>query len=62
MGNQEKTAIVSGVSAEYFNVHGLTLAAGVLFDESSVKNLALDAVIDDNTRKTLFPDGGNPLG
>ena len=62
MGNQEKTATVSGVSAEYFNVRGLTLAAGVLFDESSVKNLALDAVIDDNTRKTLFPGGGNPLG
>ena len=62
MGNQEKTATVSGVSAEYFNVRGLTLADGVLFDENSVKNLALDAVIDDNTRKTLFPDGGNPLG
>ena len=60
--NVAATAQVSGVGAEYFRVRGLTLKAGGLFDAQAVRELAQDAVIDENTRNTLFPDGEDPLG
>ncbi|MEE4451171.1 MacB family efflux pump subunit [Novosphingobium resinovorum] len=60
--NVAATAQVSGVGADYFRVRGLTLNAGSLFDAQAVRQLAQDAVIDENTQKTLFPDGEDPLG
>jgi macrolide transport system ATP-binding/permease protein len=38
------------------------LAAGRTFDEDSVASLAQEVVIDDNTRKQLFPRNPNPVG
>ena len=61
-GNFEKTASVSGVAPQYFEVRGKPLAAGRLFDQEDVARLALDAVIDDSTRQNLFQPHENPLG
>ncbi|HUD29228.1 MAG TPA: MacB family efflux pump subunit [Novosphingobium sp.] len=60
--NVAATAQVSGVGADYFRVRGLELVAGSLFDTQSVRELAQDVVIDENTAKTLFPGGEDPLG
>ena len=61
-GNVEKTASVSGVAPQYFEVRGKPLAAGRLFEQEDVARLALDAVIDDSTRQNLFQPHENPLG
>lgn len=55
-GNKAVTASVNGVGAEYFRVRGYELAQGQFWDDASVASLAQDAVIDDNTRKELFPN------
>lgn len=60
--NVAATASVSGVGADYFRVRGLKLLSGSLFDQQSVRRLEQDAVVDENTVKTLFPDGEDPLG
>jgi macrolide transport system ATP-binding/permease protein len=55
-GATEASAQVSGVGEYYFQVKGTQLAEGSFFDADSVRSYAQDAVIDDNARKTLFPD------
>ncbi len=59
--NQAVTGEVQGVGAEYFRVHGYTLAQGQYFNENSVDELAQVAVIDSNTVTSLFPKE-SPLG
>lgn len=54
-GNKAVTSSVNGVGTEFFRVRGYELAQGQFWDEASVEALAQDAVIDDNTRKALFP-------
>ncbi len=61
-GNVSATAQVSGVGAAYFQVAGRTFVGGVAFDEASVEARSQEAVIDENSVKTLFPDGSSPLG
>ena len=56
IGNKAVTASVNGVGTEFFRVRGYELAFGQFWDEASVDALAQDAVIDDNTRKALFPN------
>lgn len=59
----ESNALVNGVGEQYFSAKGAKLAQGRFFDEDDVTNIAQDAVIDENTYKTLFPDGtDNPIG
>ncbi|MBW7971220.1 MacB family efflux pump subunit [Bradyrhizobium sp. BR 10289] len=59
----EASAQVSGVGESYFQVKGTQLAEGSFFDADSVRSYAQDAVIDDNARKTLFPDRtSSPIG
>ncbi|QDE31180.1 MacB family efflux pump subunit [Shewanella polaris] len=53
--NKAVSASFNGVGAEYFRVRGYELAEGQFWDETSVLNLAQEAVIDDNTRQSLFP-------
>ncbi|MBT0668329.1 MacB family efflux pump subunit [Novosphingobium profundi] len=60
--NVSATANVNGVGAEYFRVRGLELESGSLFDADAVTRLEQNAVIDENTRDTLFPDGEEALG
>ncbi|MFG1295222.1 MacB family efflux pump subunit [Xanthobacter variabilis] len=62
-GPTEATALVNGVGAQYFEARGTKLAQGRFFDAAAVRSYAQDAVIDENTRKTLFADyPGDPIG
>lgn len=61
-GSTEANALVNGVSEQYFLAKGTKLSEGRLFDADSVRTLAQDVVIDENTRKTLFVDGNSPVG
>ncbi|BCP53904.1 macrolide export ATP-binding/permease protein MacB [Kaistia sp. 32K] len=62
-GSTEASALVNGVSEQYFAAKGTTLAAGQFFDAGSVRSMAQDVVIDENTRKALFSDfDGSPVG
>jgi macrolide transport system ATP-binding/permease protein len=62
-GAIEVSALISGVSEDYFRVKGTKLADGSFFDQDTVRSYAQDAVIDDNARKALFPDPDvSPLG
>lgn len=58
----EASATVNGVGEDYFYVKGMNFASGQPFDKSSVTEQTQDVVIDDNTRKTFFSDGTNPVG
>ncbi|OTG68619.1 macrolide ABC transporter permease/ATP-binding protein MacB [Acinetobacter sp. ANC 4470] len=58
----EASATVNGVSADFFYVKGMTFQAGQPFDKEGVTERAQDVVIDDNTKKTFFGDGTNPVG
>ncbi|MBI1203242.1 MAG: MacB family efflux pump subunit [Rhodopseudomonas sp.] len=53
-GSLEANVLVNGVGAQYFEVKGTKLAEGRLFGADSVRRLAQEVVIDENTRKTLF--------
>ncbi|GGP44393.1 macrolide export ATP-binding/permease protein MacB [Shewanella algicola] len=55
-GNQAVSASFSGVGVEYFRVRGYSLADGQFWDDTSETEMAQQAVIDDNTRKSLFSD------
>lgn len=58
----EATAIVNGVSEQFFEVRGLSVTAGQTFDKTAITERAQDVVIDSNTQKTFFPDGRDPIG
>lgn len=60
--NISASAVISGVGSGYFDVNGSKLSEGVLFGKDAVETYAQDAVIDQTTQTTLFPDGGDPLG
>ncbi|WP_025379104.1 MacB family efflux pump subunit [Yersinia hibernica] len=61
-GNQSVSGTVNGVGEQYFLVRGYTIDQGMAFNRASVDNLMQEAVIDENTRAKLFPNGENPLG
>jgi len=61
-GNVAVNGTVNGVGDQYFRVRGVQIASGQAFDENSVASLAQEVVIDDNTRKQLFPNRPNPVG
>lgn len=60
--NQSLTAQLYGVGDQYFDVRGIKLAYGRLFDEDDVSQNSQIVVIDDNTKNKLFADGSNPIG
>jgi len=60
--NVEATATVNGVSEQYFRVRDVEVAQGTAFGNNSVRLREQVAVIDDNTRKKLFPQTPNPIG
>lgn len=59
--NTDLTASLYGVGEQYFDVRGLKLETGRLFDENDVKEDAQVVVIDQNVKDKLFADS-NPLG
>lgn len=61
-GNIEVDATVAGVGTDYYRVRGYEMADGIWFNSLAVDKRSQDAVIDDNTREKLFPNGEDPLG
>lgn len=59
--NTDLTGQLYGVGEQYFDVRGLKLANGRLFDQTDVKEDAQVVVIDQNTQTKLFA-GENPIG
>lgn len=60
--NKSVSGTVNGVGEQYFMVRGYSIAQGMAFTRASVDGLMQEAVIDENTRDKLFPNGENPLG
>src|SRR3546814_16377688 len=59
----ESSAQINGVGAQYFDVKGVALLEGRLFDADSLRSRAQHVVIDRNTRDTLFAGpGGRATG
>ncbi|MFC3024031.1 MacB family efflux pump subunit [Vibrio zhugei] len=54
--DKNKTARLTGVNEDFFRVKGFSLASGQLLDAQSTRAIALEAVINDNTKKEIFPD------
>lgn len=61
-GNVSASGEIYGVAAAYFRVKGLELAEGQLFDSTAVNETAQEVVIDQNTKKSLFPDVPDVVG
>ncbi len=61
-GNVAVNGTINGVGEQYFRVRNVTIAQGRAFDQSAIDELKQEVVIDDNTRKQLFPNNPNPLG
>lgn len=53
----EASVNISGVGQDYFSVSGNKLKRGQNFDTTSIRQLAQDAIIDDNAKATFFPEG-----
>jgi len=60
-GSEEANAQINGVGEQYFSAAGVTLLAGRVFDFASISAHEPVAVIDANTRNTLFI-GVDPVG
>ncbi|CNK43538.1 MacB family efflux pump subunit [Yersinia aldovae] len=61
-GNKSVSGSVNGVGEQYFLVRGYTLKQGMAFTRTSVDGLMQEAVIDENTRDKLLPQGETPIG
>ncbi|MCD4511782.1 MacB family efflux pump subunit [Brucella pseudogrignonensis] len=62
-GSKESNAQVNGVSEQYFVAKGSKIADGQFFDNDSVRTIAQDVVIDQNTKNALFSDTNeSPVG
>lgn len=62
IGNLSLTGNVNGVGEQYFAVKGYDMAQGMPFNANSVRTLAQEAVIDQQTRDQLFSKQTNPIG
>ncbi|WP_284972535.1 macrolide ABC transporter ATP-binding protein/permease MacB [Atlantibacter hermannii] len=61
-GNKDVAASANGVSEQYFNVYGMTFSEGNTFNQAQHQGRAQVVVIDENTRRQLFPDKRNVVG
>ncbi|WP_294930332.1 MacB family efflux pump subunit [uncultured Paracoccus sp.] len=62
-GAEAVNAQINGVGAGYFDATGTTIAAGRVFGEGALRDLAQEVVIDENTRNSLFPAADDdPVG
>jgi putative ABC transport system permease protein len=57
----EETSIL-GVSADMVDIRDIGIVEGRFFSQTEEQNNAFVAVIGDDLKTTLFPDGGSPLG
>ena len=60
--NVDLSASITGVGEQFFRVRGHTFGQGQAFDSQAVRQSAQEAVIDDNTRRSLFPNDEQALG
>lgn len=60
--NIEASITVTGAGEQYFRVKGVKIAQGNAFGLDNVQRREQVGVIDDNTRKTLFPNTPDPVG
>ncbi|CBI76961.1 ATP-binding protein of ABC transporter [Bartonella clarridgeiae 73] len=59
----ETKAVVVGVGEQFFQIQGLKVIKGRLFDQSSVRDRAVDLIIEKEALAVLFPNGQeNPIG
>ncbi len=61
-GNIDVAASANGVSSQYFNVYGMTFSEGSTFNEEQQKGRAQVVVLDNNTRRQLFPNKAKVVG
>jgi len=61
-GNKDVAASANGVSEQYFNVYGMTFSEGNTFNEAQSQGRAQVVVVDENTRRQLFPNKRNVVG
>ncbi len=60
--NVVANASIKGVNEAYFRVKDITIENGRSLMERDIINLSQVAVIDQNTKKKFFSNGGDPLG
>ncbi|ATO57953.1 MacB family efflux pump subunit [Bartonella sp. 1-1C] len=59
----ETKAVVVGVGEQFFEIQGLQVIQGRLFDQSSVRDRAVDLIIEKEAISVLFPHSQeNPIG
>ncbi|WP_212112745.1 MacB family efflux pump subunit [Bartonella queenslandensis] len=62
-GSVEVNAVITGVGEQFFQTQGLKAVKGQLFDQKSVRERAVDLVIEKEAVAVLFPHSHeNPLG
>jgi macrolide transport system ATP-binding/permease protein len=63
VGSKEISVTVSGVGEQYFMTRNSKLIEGRFFDSQGTRDLAQDALLDENAKKTLFPfEVGSVIG
>lgn len=61
-GNVDVAASVNGVSGDYFNVYGMTISQGTAFNNEQMFERAQVVVIDENSKRQLFPNKTQVVG
>lgn len=62
-GSVEVNAMITGVGEQFFQTQGLKAVQGQLFDQKSVRERAVDLVIEKEALAVLFPHShGSPIG
>lgn len=60
--NKSFSGSLKGVGADYFDVRGVTISSGRAFSKEDETDLTSVALIDENTKKSLFGENENPIG
>lgn len=62
-GGVQANAVIAGVGKQFFQTQGLDAIQGRLFDQQSVRNRAVDLVIEKDAISVLFPNSReSPIG
>ena len=60
--NKSFSGSLKGVGADYFDVRGVSIKSGRAFSKEDETDLTSVALIDENTKKSLFGENENPIG
>ncbi|WAH53448.1 macrolide ABC transporter ATP-binding protein/permease MacB [Pseudescherichia vulneris] len=61
-GGTDVAASANGVSGQYFNVYGMTFSEGTTFNDQQLTGRAQVVILDENTRRQLFPNKARVVG